>query len=1226
MDTFALFRDTAECMSQFWNEEGSGSAPLGTPTAAKAPSRVFWQMFCSCSHVAKIMPETLPVSYARMPALGGRMRKAILFPIFVAAAIIAFQREGRAQADSGTNQAGLVLTAEGVVEVVRAGNPQWASATTNLVLAFGDSLRTGPHSRATVRLSDLSVVRMNEKTVLEIRPQADAKGSLLDLKSGSTYFFNRSKPSSIQFHTPLISGAIRGTEFNLAAAEDGQTTVTLIEGEVALNNAKGELVLQSGEQGIVEPGQAPRKTAVLNAINIIQWNLYYPAVLDPDELGLSQAGQPALAESLAAYRSGDLLMALEKYPNNYEAASDSERVYHAALLLAVGQVTETEAGLKTLQSPSRFAQALLKLIAAVKNEQMKSGAISETASEWLAESYYLQSRSQLTEALKAAQEAVKKSPSFGFAWVRVAELEFSLGHVNAAKNNLARGLEHSPHNAQALALKGFLLKSENRFTEAASYFNQAIAVDGALANAWLGRGLCEFSRGQRMAGVQDLQVAAALEPNRSELRSYLGKAWDQIHDRKHSEKELRLAKQLDPADPTPWLYSALLNYQYNENNKAIGDLEESKALNDNRSVFRSQFLLDQDKAVRGANLANMYQDAGMFDWSVREAAEAVDNDYANYSAHLFLANSYDALRDPKQINLRYETPWFSQLLVADLLSPVGAMSLSQNVAQQDYVRMFAGDHLGLYSDTEYSSRGDWVQNASQYGNYGNTGFSFDESYRSENGFRPNNDLQDFNFTAKVKQQLTPQDSVFFETVYDNFSSGDVRQYFAQDMASSTLRVTELQNPNIYVGYHRDWGPGVHTLVLFGRLQDTLTLTDPDSIALITTKNGSGQITSVAQRPAMLNFSSTLEAYSAEAQQIFQSESQTLVFGVRYQTGTIDDHSFVDDQLPVGQDISPDLTRLTGYGYYSYQVANPLLLTAGISYDRLQYPQNDELPPLSTMETTKDQVSPKAGFRWTPLTNTTFRGAWTRSLGGVFYDTSVRLEPTEIAGFNQAFRSMIPESVTGLVPGTRFETFDLAWDQKFPTRTYISLVAELLKSRGSRTVGTLDAFGPLDLDVPSGVSENLDYQDKSLSLTVNQLVCDEFALGASYRVDVANFNDQFPAIPAATSANFSLTANREVRAILHQANVYALYNHPCGFYSKVEAVWYAQSNDNYAVDLPGDDFVQFNAFVGYRLPRRVAEFQLGLLNIGDRNYQLNPLNLYSELPRERTLVASVKFNF
>ncbi len=41
---------------------------------------------------------------------------------------------------------------------------------------------------------------------------------------------------------------------------------------------------------------------------------------------------------------------------------------------------------------------------------------------------------------------------------------------------------------------------------------------------------------------------------------------------------------------------------------------------------------------------------------------------------------------------------------------------------------------------------------------------------------------------------------------------------------------------------------------------------------------------------------------------------------------------------------------------------------------------------------------------------------------------------------------------------------------------------------------------------------------------------------------------------------------------------------------------------------------------------MVDFQLGLLNIANRDYQLNPLNLYSELPRSRTLVVSLKLNF
>src|SRR5204862_7653614 len=113
---------------------------------------------------------------------------------------------------------------------------------------------------------------------------------------------------------------------------------------------------------------------------------------------------------------------------------------------------------------------------------------------------------------------------------------------------------------------------------------------------------------------------AALEPQRAELRSYLGKAYANAGDRARAEKELQLAKHLDPNDPTAWLYSALLNQQNNRINEAIRDLEKSQELNDNRSVYRSQLLLDEDHAVRSANLAAMYRDGGAREVAARGAA------------------------------------------------------------------------------------------------------------------------------------------------------------------------------------------------------------------------------------------------------------------------------------------------------------------------------------------------------------------------------------------------------------------------------------------------------------------------------------------------------------------------------------------------------------------------------------------------------------------------------
>ena len=130
------------------------------------------------------------------------------------------------------------------------------------------------------------------------------------------------------------------------------------------------------------------------------------------------------------------------------------------------------------------------------------------------------------------------------------------------------------------------------------------------------------------------------------------------------------------------------------------------------------------------------------------------------------------------------------------------------------------------------------------------------------------------------------------------------------------------------------------------------------------------------------------------------------------------------------------------------------------------------------------------------------------------------------------------------------------------------------------------------------------------------------MGAHYRFADARLRTTFPELPAAVAAR----ANREEHARLHRARVHALYHHPCGIFARAETEWFAQHNTGYATALPGDNFFQHNLYVGYRFPRRRAEILLGVLNLADQDYRLNPLNLYNELPRERVFLARLKLDF
>jgi tetratricopeptide (TPR) repeat protein len=1139
---------------------------------------------------------------------------------------------------------------EGLAEFSPAGATNWYQCHTNHLLYPGDQLRTGPLSRAVVRLTDQTVFRLGELTLMQVPPASEERAGF-SLLRGVLYFFHRDRPRELRLRTPMVSAVVRGTEFNLAVAEDGATTLSMIEGEVEAANDLGRIVLRDGEQGVAEPGQAPRKTAVIEAVNVIQWCLYYPGILDLTELRLGAEARRSLADSLSAYRAGDLLAALAAYPTNRQPDSEAENLYRAALLLAVGQVDRAEALLGNQPPPTetegtasnelRVSFALRKLVSAVKLQPVAQGWKPVLATEWLAESYAQQSQLNLEAARAAAQKAVEVSPEFAFGWSRLAELEFSFGRHKAALEALDKSIKIAPRIAEAHALKGFLLSAQNKIGPAIECFERAITLDGALGNAWLGRGLCRIHLRQAELGREDLQVAALLEPHRALLRSYLGKAYGNAGDPERATKELNLAKRIDSKDPTSWLYSALLLRQQNRINEAVDELERSMALNENRAVYRSRLLLDQDRAVRGANLAAIYQEAGLAEVSLWEASRAVSSDYANYSAHLFLANSYDRLRDPKQVNLRYETPWLSEYLVANLLAPVGAGTLSQAVSQQEYSKLFERNGLGIVSSTEYYSRGDWVQSGAQYGTLGSFAYAVDAYYRSEHGQRPNNDQEQTTVSLQLKYQITPNDGLYLQAIGYDAEGGDLAQYYDPGFANPGLRTRERQDPLLLIGYHHEWAPGVHTLVLAGHLDDTYRVSNPSQWTLAL-EQIDGSVDAAFPFAARQEYRSRYEAYTVEAQQVFQYARTTLILGGRYQTGEVKTESQQQIESPVfvgnsnwlrpdffvsaPQRIAPDFERISVYGYDHLHVLDSLLAVGGMSYDRVTYPVNFRYAPLSTAKDTTDRVSPKAGFVWTPWKGTTLRAAYTRSLGGVSFDQSFRLEPAQVAGFSQAYRSIIPESIAGANAVARFETWGLSLEQHFPTRTYLGVGGELLESKVNRVFGAFTFGFPPESAEQSGTHERLRYRESSLTASVSQLVGDSWSVGTRYRLSRAELSDDFAEIATDAYTTAGFRPKQDLDALLHQVNLYAMFNHPSGFFAEGQSLWNSQSNRGYVPDLPGDDFWQFNVFAGYRFPRRWAELRLGVLNLSDQDYRLNPLNLMTELPRHRTVVVNLKFSF
>lgn len=158
--------------------------------------------------------------------------------------------------------------------------------------------------------------------------------------------------------------------------------------------------------------------------------------------------------------------------------------------------------------------------------------------------------------------------------------------------------------------------------------------------------------------------------------SYLGKALYEVKRYPLEMDPLAIAKTLDPNDPTPWLYDAIRKQSVNRPVEAMQDLQRSIELNDNRAVYRSRLLMDQDLAARGATLARVYNELGFQQLALVEGWKAAIEDPSNYSAHRFLSDSYAALP-------RHEVARVSELLQSQLLQPISITPVQPQLAESN---------------------------------------------------------------------------------------------------------------------------------------------------------------------------------------------------------------------------------------------------------------------------------------------------------------------------------------------------------------------------------------------------------------------------------------------------------------------------------------------------------------------------------------------------------------
>lgn len=1114
--------------------------------------------------------------------------------------LAALSMEARAQCEVA---AGRFVSMQGTVEIQDSSGSSGRAASLSDPLCRGDLIRTGPLSRAAAALVNGSVLRIDQNTTIsldEISPDRSVR-SLLRLVTGAIMSFSR-KPRQVQVSTVAATIGIRGTEFVLRASDD-KTEVSVFEGEVAATNDHGELLLTSGQSALAAAGRAPELRTVVRPRDEVQWSLYYPPILSFTDS--SEPRGPISTRALECARRNDSACAFAEL--DAVPATQRNADYHllrAALLLSVGRVDKARQSVDqalTATPESGHAHALRAVIAVAQNDVDQALSDGQRGVELspgdaaarIALSYAQQASLDLDAARETLAQAVKDQPQSALAWARLAELELSLGERRRAQQAADRAVDLSLDLARTQLVLGFAALGQMRIETAKQAFERAIELDSADPLARLGLGLAKIRKGELAAGRSEIEAAVALDSNQSLLRAYLGKSYFEEQRGPLDGEQLASAKTLDPNDPTAYLYDAIRKQSENRPGEALDDLEASIDKNDNRAVYRSKLLLDQDRAARGTSLARVYNTLGFSRLGLNESRRSLALDPSNASAHRFLSDSYSSVR-------RREISRVSELLQAQMLQDININPVQPSISSTNLNIITSGgpSEVGFNEFTPLFERNKVQFNGTgQAGNfdtyagegvvsaiYDRFSISAGAFHYETDGWRANNDLEQDIYNVYAQAAITPELNVQVEFLRRDSQEGDLSFNF--DPGSFLLDKTiEREQDTARVGLR--YSPTPRSDILFSYIDsdrdETLQSVEPlDPFTNLLTDSG------VAN-----------EGEQIEVQYIYRRERFNVVAGLAH--GEID--TTFDDSLvveffgfPVFEIDQTSDTRIThprAYLYTNVQALPSLTVTAGFSYDDYEQGPIEE-----------STVNPKFGIQWDITEAVTLRGAVSRVLKPVLVNNRT-LEPTQVAGFNQFFDD---------INGTKAYRYAVALDWRALEQLYTGV-----------ELSYRDLEEPLTIDDMTAVFEDRDEElirfygywlaTERMAVTAS-VVYDRYEAESGIATDFANLPEEVETLSAPLS--------------LRYFSAQGLFLATTGTYVDQEVV-----RSPLATQADGsDNFFVVDLAVGYRFPKRMGVVSLEARNLfaDEFKYQDDGFREFRDEPStgpyfpERTMLVRLTLSF
>ncbi|MCK9364543.1 MAG: tetratricopeptide repeat protein [Syntrophales bacterium] len=1045
------------------------------------------------------------------------------------------------------------------------------------ILNHGDVIRTGADGWIAIVLSDETLLQLNRNSRFTLKDVAENAGwnlirnvvvktirnvssSRYMLNAGEGWFRNKNRNTRIDIEAFGMVAGVRGTELDLKLSDDGVATVAVLEGRITASNDLSSIDVRTGEQAVARPGKPITKSILLTPEDAVQWTIPVPPLFD--DRGVPSEVRVALADLQAGnVKQTERQMADFTLRNHEEASGWS--------LLALTRIIL-----------GRKAEALQAADKAVQ-------AAPDSANAFIIQGYAFQAAFDMDRALKSFKQALRLDGENVLALVNLARLQFGMELTDQALENLEKARRLAPQNGNVYNLEGFVLLAGRRTDEAIAAFRIASELDPSLGEPHMGLGLAYMRKGDSAQVLEEITTAVLLEPRRSLFLSYWGKMLYQLERFDKALDVLKTAAILDPRDPTPEFYQALILRDLNRPTEAIAAINRAVSLNDNRAVYRSRFLLDRDLASKNIDLSVLYNQLGLSAWAKNKAMASIKQDYNNSGGHLFLSG---ALRDADDRSWAFA----GESLLSRLLQPANVNTFN---TFNEYTAFFEKPAVhatvsGSFGEMQTSGGEVFLDGAIPALNLA---LAAGGLYQETDGWRSTNGERAGNFAVYGKWDPTMKDGLM--AVYSSQKSKQKDTGYPRyewDALQEPDAWTENSLSRVELGYHHHFSPRSDVLLHFSRLSSTTDIHDLRSFS----QDLSGPPPMTAIGKTLFSGWNETPYRQMQGQFLFKAGAHQLILGCAQYWGEndLEGVSSADvNQVKTGgilTDVSINLyrnpiqteTSRSSQSYYLQDIwkINRYLSAEGALYfDRME---NSD--PLYKTAWTLNEFNPRFGIIFTPTAQDTFRLAAFRYL--LPYITS-RIDPMDIGGITVLRNNF---------QGAAIREGDLTWEREWRSG-FLSIGGFYLEKEYAHQL----------IDASTAIVEQRERgRMKGAEVVINQLLWHGVGLAASYRYQ--DLQDE--SLPEANREDHRVTAGLK-------------YVHALGFSAGISETWRHSRFE--AISRDDEDIWITDVKIGYEFPGRKGSVNLECRNLFDQRFNwITDYFVFAGRAPSRETILTLSVNF